>query len=89
LIARVAFIVLLWRQEFPDDPVPVAPTVDGEAPFPFPFKGIAEIRCLLQVVEQPAASLDLPVRLSVMPVQSAQIRPGFGGEGYFVSLCRG
>jgi hypothetical protein len=66
LITWVAFVVLDRRQNLPDDPVSIAPSVNSETALPLLLQGIAEVGRSLQVVEQAPGSLDLTVGFWVL-----------------------
>lgn len=81
LIPGIAFVVLDRRQDFPDDPIPIAPYVNSETALPLSLQGIAEVRRSLQAVEQTTGALDLTVGLWVLALEAPQILPGFEYEG--------
>jgi hypothetical protein len=77
LIARISRVVLNCGHNLPDDPVPVTAGVDSEAAFPLPLERIPEVRRVLELIEQASSALDLPMSLRVVPLQPAQVVPGF------------
>jgi hypothetical protein len=89
LITGIAFVVLDWRHDLPDDPIPIAPCVNSETALPLRLQGVTQVGCSLQAVEQAAWPLDLTVGPRVLVPEAPQVRPGLGCQGYFVSLCRG